>query len=183
MMIAIAVDVSASFSGRQLAGVAAAAALALGIDQWRDTSLETARPTIQAEGVDDIRAALQPNDRVACTDELGCLMTVGRIDRWLALDDFVRERFLVRRADGAETGVYTGVPAAFRPGDLFSPNADGALPDRVLIVDIFKEFPIGSSRSWLPRAIEQDGLQVIPLLETPQLRVLQVSPPEAVARK
>jgi hypothetical protein len=183
MMIAIAVDVSASFSGRQLAGVAAAAALALGIDQWRDTSLETARPTIQAEGVDDIRAALQPNDRVACTDELGCLMTVGRIDRWLALDDFVRERFLVRRADGAETGVYTGVPAAFRPGDLFSPNADGALPDRVLIVDIFKEFPIGNSRSWLPRAIEQDGLQVIPLLETPQLRVLQVSPPEAVARK
>jgi hypothetical protein len=183
MMIAIAVDVSASFSGRQLAGVAAAAALALGIDQWRDTSLETARPTIQVEGVDDIRAALQPNDRVACTDELGCLMTVGRIDRWLALDDFVRERFLVRRADGAETGVYTGVPAAFRPGDLFSPNADGALPDRVLIVDIFKEFPIGSSRSWLPRAIEQDGLQVIPLLETPQLRVLQVSPPEAVARK
>ena len=52
------------------------------------------------EGIDEIRAALQPNDRVVCTDELGCLMLVGRIDRWLALDDYVRERFLVQRGDG-----------------------------------------------------------------------------------
>ena len=107
-------------------------------------------------------------------------MLVGRIDRWLALDDYVRERFLVRKGDGPVSGVYTGVPAAFRPSDLFAPNADGTLPDRVLIVDIFKEYPIGNSRSWLPKAIEEDGLQVTPLLETPQMRVLQVSPREQV---
>ena len=152
-------------------------------DQWHRQSLDSARPTIVAEGIDEIRNGLQPNDRIACTDELGCLMLVGRIDRWLALDDYVRERFLVQRAEGPPTGVYTGVPAAFRPGDLFRPNVDGTLPDRVIVVDIFKEYPIGNSRFWLPKAIEEDGLQVTPLLETPQMRVLQVSPPERVARR
>jgi hypothetical protein len=149
--------------------------------QFRD--FDTFRPTIRAEGIDEIRSGLQPNDRVACTDELGCLMLVGRIDRWLALDDFVRERFLVRRGDGPLSGVYTGVPAVFRPIDLFTPNTDGTLPDRVVIVDVFKEYPIGNSRFWLPKAIEEDGLQVTPLLETAQMRVLQVSPPERVARR
>ena len=80
-------------------------------------------------------------------------------------------------------GVYTGAPAVFRPGDLFTPNPDGTLPDRVIVVDVFKEFPIGSSRSWLPRAIELDGLQVTPLLETPQGRVLQISPQERNASR
>ena len=121
--------------------------------------LDAARPTIRVDGIDEIRAGLQPGDRIACTDELGCLMLVGRIDRWLALDDYVRERFIVQRGDGAPSGVYTGVPAAFRPGDLFEPNADGTLPDRVVIVDVFKEYPIGNSRSWLPKAIEEDGLR------------------------
>ena len=55
------------------------------------------------------------------------------------------------------TGVYTGVPAVFRPADVFEPNADGTLPDRDRDVDIFKEYPIGNSRSWLPKAIEEDG--------------------------
>ena len=151
--------------------------------QLRTSSLEIARPTIHVEAIDEIRTGLQPADRVACTDELGCLMLVGRIDRWLALDDYVRERFLVSRGDGSASGVYTGAAAAFRPGDLFGPNADGTLPDRVVIVDIFKAYPIGNSRFWLPKAIEEDGLQVTPLLETPQMRVLQVSPPERVARR
>jgi hypothetical protein len=156
-------------------------------DQWRGADsliarLEAARPTIHADGIDEIRDGLQPSDRVVCTDELGCLMLIGRIDRWLALDDYLRERFLVRRGDAPMSGVYTGVPAAFRPSDLFSPNPDGSRPGRILIVDVFKEFPIGNSRSWLPRAIEDDGLQVVPLLETSQLRILEISPPESVAR-
>ena len=151
-------------------------------DQWRGNSLDAARPTIVADGIDDIRNRLTSNDRVVCTDELGCLMLVGRIDRWLALDDYVRERFLVRRGDGPVTGVYTGVPAVFRPADLFTRNSDGSLPDRVVVVDIFKDYPIGNSRTWLPKAIEQDGVRVTPLLETPQLRVLEVSAPQAVAR-
>jgi hypothetical protein len=155
-------------------------------DQWRGADslsarFHLARPTIVADGIADVRAGLQPSDRVVCTDELGCLMLVGRIDRWLALDDYVRERFLVRRGDAPVAGVYTGVPAVFRPNDIFEPNADGTLPDRILIVDIFKDYPIGNSRSWLPKAIEEDGVQVTPLLETSQLRVLQVSPPQREA--
>jgi hypothetical protein len=168
--------------------VFALAAVALGMDQWRGEGsvaarLEAARPTIDIAGIDEVRASIQPADRIACTDELACLLLVGRIDRWLALDDFVRERFLVKRQDGAMAGVYTGAPAVFRPGELFTPNPDGTLPDRVLIVDVFKEFPIGHSAPWLPRAIELDGLQVIPLLETPQGRVLQVSPQERNASR
>ena len=173
------------FSGTRVA----LALLVLGIvfDQWRGEGalterLEAARPTIHVDGLAAIGETLQPNDRVVCTDELGCLMLIGRIDRWLALDDFVRERFLVRRPNDALTGVYTGVPAVFRPADLFTPNPDGTLPDRVIIVDIFKDYPIGNSRYWLPKAIEEDGLVVLPLLETAQARVLQVSPPERVAR-
>ena len=153
----------------------------IGVDQYRASTLAAARPTIVAEGIDEIRKDLQPNDRVVCTDELGCMMLVGRIDRWLALDDYVRERFLVRRGEGPVTGVYTGVPAVMRPSDALAPDPDGSLPDRIVIVDIFKDYPIGNSRSWLPKAIEEDGLRVVPLLETPQLRVIQVSPPEAVA--
>ena len=155
-------------------------------DQWRGAGsmqarLEAARPTIHVEGIEEVRDHLQPSDRVVCTDELGCLMLIGRIDQWLALDDYVRERFLVRRGDAPVSGVYTGVPAAFRPADLFAANADGTHPDRIVIVDIFKEYPIGNSRSWLPRAIEEDGLQVVPLLETAQMRVLSISPPERAA--
>jgi hypothetical protein len=178
LLLAVAIDATST----RLPRIAVAAlALMVGADQWRGNSFDAARPTIVAEGIHDIRAGLQPNDRVVCTDELGCLMLVGRIDRWLALDDYVRDRFLVRRGDGPATGVYTGVPAVFRPADLFVPDAGGSLPDRVVIVDIFKEYPIGNSRSWLPKAIEEDGLQVVPLLETPQMRVLQVSPSERVA--
>lgn len=193
MLAAVAIDVDAivghmlppvSPNGRRFAlAVVVLVVAALGADQWRGSGsvserLEAARPTIAIDGMDEVRASLLPADRIACTDELACLLLVGRIDRWLALDDFVRERFLVTRPDGAATGVYTGAPAVFRPADLFTPNADGTLPDRVLIVDVFKEYPIGNSRSWVPRAIELDGLQVTPLLETLQGRVLQISPQE-----
>lgn len=78
--------------------------------------------------------------------------------------------------------MYTGVPAIMRPAEIFSPNPDGSLPNRTIVIDIFKEYPIGNSRAWLPRAIEEDGLGVIPLLETPQARVLQISPQERVVR-
>jgi hypothetical protein len=208
MLMAIAVDLDAvrrhCFSpSRQAASFALVALIVAGVfdDQWRGAGsivarLEVARPTIHVEGLAEIRDGLEPADRIVCTDELGCLMLIGRIDRWLALDDYVRERFLVRRGDAPVTGVYTGVPAAFRPADLFAPfdSADverglaqgrpleaGSLPARILIVDLFKEYPIGNSRSWLPKAIEEDGLQVVPLLETAQLRVLEVSRPEALA--
>lgn len=178
LLVAIAID-GMSVMPRVAFAILAAA---IAVDQWRATTLEAARPTVAADGIEEVRSGLQSNDRVVCTDELGCLMLVGRIDRWLALDDFVRERFVVRRGDGPLTGVYTGVPAVFRPADLFNPDSDGTLPDRVVIVDVFKDFPIGNSRSWLPKALDEDGLRVVPLLETAQLRVLQVTPPEQQAR-
>lgn len=193
MLMAIAVDLHAirraSFSpSRQAASIAMAALVLAALigDQWRAggsliATLDAARPTIEIDALSEIRAGLQTTDRVVCTDELGCLMTVGRIDRWLALDDYVRERFLVRKGGGPATGVYTGVPAAFRPIDLFAPNADGSFPARILIVDIFKEYPLGNSRSWLPKSIEEDGLHVVPLLETPQMRVLEIAQPERAA--
>ena len=190
MLIAIAIDLNALVLRPLPAGLRAVIATlviaAVALDQWRGEGslanrLEAARPTIHVPGIEEIRDSLQPTDRVVCTDELGCLMLVGRIDRWLALDDYVRERFVIRRTPGVVTGVYTGVPALMRPAELFSSNRDGSLPDRTIVIDIFKEYPIGNSRSWLPKAIEEDGLQVTPLLETPQVRVLQVSPPERVA--
>jgi hypothetical protein len=180
MLIAIAIDIA-----RVQKIAIALIVVAIALDQWRGQGsiverLEAARPTIHIQGIEEIRESLQPNDRVVCTDELGCLMLVGRIDRWLALDDYVRERFLVQRSERV-TGVYTGVPAVFRPGQVFSPNEDGSLPDRTIVIDIFKDYPIGNSRSWLPQAIEEDGLRVTPVLETPQARVLLVSPPERLA--
>jgi hypothetical protein len=194
MLVAIAIDLWAvlvrtvdggSSAGRTVQrAVCVLAMSAVVADQWRGEGsllgrLETARPTIQVEGIDEIRDGLQPGDRVVCTDELGCLMLVGRIDAWLALDDYVRERFVVRKADGRLTGVYTGRPAVFRPGDLF----DGKAAERTLVVDVFKEFPVGNTRDWLPRALERDGLQVLPLLETPQARVLVITPPVQNARR
>ena len=189
MLIAIAVDVTAIVAavanGRLslTAPVAAVLIVALAFDQWHGhgsprARLEMLRPTINIDGIDEIRESIQPNDLIACTDELACMLLVGRVDAWLALDDYVRERFLVQREAGRSVGVYAGVPAVSRPGDLFTVRPDGALPDRVLVIDVFKEFPIGNSREWLPRAIELDGLQVQPLLETPQARVLQISPPQ-----
>lgn len=190
MVMAIANDVSAIlisrgvpsrrwFSAPSRAAYAGAAGIMLmvAVDQWRGASLDEVRPTINVAGIEQIRSSLQPRDRVACTDELGCLMLVGRIDRWLALDDFVRERFLVRRGDAPVSGVYTGVPAVFRPGDLFGRDADGTIPDRIVIVDVFKDYPIGNSRNWLPRAIAADGVEARVLLETSQVRILEITPP------
>ncbi|MEJ7666421.1 MAG: glycosyltransferase family 39 protein [Hymenobacter sp.] len=136
MLMAIAVDVHAVLSGAgaparryfsapKRAAVAAVIALAAQVahDQWRGADsivarLEAARPTIDVPEIAGIRDTLQASDRVVCTDELGCLLLLGRIDRWLALDDFVRERFTSspRRRAGVR-GVYgsDGGVSARRP--------------------------------------------------------------------
>lgn len=187
MMAAIAIDLVAIADHRALRPAHAIAATALliaavGADQWRGPGsitdgLSAARPTIEVPGIEAIRLGLRPTDRVACTDELACLMLVGRVDVWLALDDYVRERFIVRQGDETVVGVYAGAPAVSRPAELFDDQEDGRAPERVLIVDVFKEYPVGNSRTWLPRAIVNDGLEARTLLETPQARVVVVSPP------
>jgi hypothetical protein len=186
MLVAIAVDVAAIVShtiarmpaaGRVASwSMCALVVAAVAADQWRGDGplrarLEAARPTIDISGIEQIRSSLQPGDRVACTDELACLMLVGRIDAWLALDDYVRERFVIRKGDGRLVGVYTGKPAVFRPAQMF----DWPLANRTLIVDVFKELPIGNTREWLPRALRADGLVTKVLLETAQARVVEVA--------
>jgi hypothetical protein len=130
-------------------------------------------PGCGAAGIEGIRAGLQPDDRVACTDELACLLLVGRVDAWLALDDYVRERFIVRRGQ-ERVGVYAGAPAAVRLADLFAPDGAGRKPARVLVVDVFKDYPVGNSSAWLPRALAAEGLDAEPLLLTAQARVVRI---------
>lgn len=190
MLMTIAIDVAAIVShnisrvsslGRAASwSICALVVAAVAADQWRGEGpltarLETARPTIHVESIEEIRSRLQPGDRVACTDELACLMLVGRIDAWLALDDFVRERFVIRNGDGQLVGVYTGRPALFRPAQLFDGPRTSLPANRTLIVDVFKELPVGHTRDWLPRALQSDGLTATVLLETPQARVVEVS--------
>jgi hypothetical protein len=153
------------------------AALLVAAEQWAGTGsmverLAAARPTIHVEGVDRIRAMLEPADLVACTDELACALMVERVDRWLALDNFVRERFLVRRGPDL-VGVYAGAPAVFRPADLLR-GLQRAAPHRIIIVDVFKEYPVGNSRTWLPRALANDRAEYRELLLTSQARVVEL---------
>ncbi|MEZ5285938.1 MAG: hypothetical protein R2712_14245 [Vicinamibacterales bacterium] len=160
-------------------------ALAVAAGPWTGPAgapgqLAHARPTIDPPGLADVRRSLRPTDRIACTDELACLELIGRVDAWLALDDYVRDRFVVVR-NGRPTGVYAGTPAVFRPADLFGPDAQGAPPARVLVVDVFKEYAVGWSTPWLPRAASDDGLELETLLVTPQVRVVQLRRPAAAS--
>jgi hypothetical protein len=156
------------------------AGLLIVVDHWpRSTRiparLAEARPTIDVPAIEGVRdyLSLQPADRIACTDELACLILVGRVDAWLALDDFVRERFVVIRG-ATPVGVYAGAPVVFRPVDLFEPGSVGIAPARVIVVDVFKEYPVGNSVAWLPRALAADGLEARTLLLTGQARVVEV---------
>jgi hypothetical protein len=194
MLVAIAIDLMAILqhnidrirtAGKLVSAAASALVIAaIAADQWRgegplSARLEAARPTISVPGIEEIRSSLQPGDRVVCTDELACLMLLGRIDVWLALDDYVRERFVVTIADGRLAGVYTGLPAVFRPADLF----EGQPAERTIVVDVFKEYAVGNSRTWLPRALDRDGIEARILLQTPQVRVVEISPPIQHARR
>jgi hypothetical protein len=136
--------------------------------------LARARPTIVVPDPTALERAAADAGLVACTDELACLLLVGRIDRWLALDDFLRERFVVLR-EGRAVGVYAGAPAIFRLADLLRPGPPGSSPSRVLVVDVFKDLPIGPSSSLLPRALADEGVLATSLIETPQLRVVELA--------
>jgi hypothetical protein len=151
------------------------AALLVIADQWRGEGsmparLAAARPTIEVPGIDGVRASLGAGDRVVCTNELACLLLIGRVDTWLALDDYVRERFVVTRAT-ARAGVYGGAPAAFSLAEAIAAAPAAA---RVIVVDVFKEYPVGNSGEWLPRALAAEHLHSRTLLETTQARVVEI---------
>ena len=61
-----------------------------------------------------------------------------------------------------------------RVADLFGPGPSGVAPTRVIVVDVFKEYPVGNSRTWVPRALDAVQFEVRPLLARPQARVVEV---------
>ncbi len=182
-LVAIGQHTAAIWPGRRaqlLRAALVAVALLVAVDQWRGPGtmadrLAAARPTIRIEGIERVRDTLAPTDLVGCTDELACLLLVGRVDAWLALDDYVRERFVLTRPDTRPVGVYAGTPAVFRAADLFDGvRQSGPAPSRVLVVDVFKQYPVGDSRTWLPRALAADRLEIQTLIETPRARVVEI---------
>jgi hypothetical protein len=176
-VVALAQQARAMWPGRR-AQVARAAltgvALLVVAEAWSGSGppadrLASARPTIVAPGMDVVRSAIAPSDRVACTDELACLLLVGRVDAWLALDDHVRERFVIDTGAG-RIGVYAGAPVVDRPRALMA-----GVPARVIVIDVFKVYPVGPSERWLPRALAEDGVRARTWIETHQLRVVELT--------
>jgi hypothetical protein len=186
MLAALAIDLSAivrswsasrTFRVRAVAA-AAAASLVVGVafEQWGArprARMAEARPSIAVTDSDALKRAVAETQVVACTDELACLLFVGRVDRWLALDDYVRERFIVNRG-GREVGVYAGAPVAHSLAALFSPDAAGRRPSRVLVIDVHKNLPVGPSSAFLTRALAEEGMRPIPIIESPLVRVVEL---------
>jgi hypothetical protein len=111
---------------------------------------------------------------VAGGDELAVLAVAGRVDAWLALDPFFRERFVVMR--GAQpTGTYTGAPAAFELSPLL--DRAGRERRRLVIVDVLKDMPgFGSTAQLVPRQLAREGLRAEVIGEVPGARLLLVRP-------
>lgn len=180
-LVAIAEHTRGLWPGRRAqlirASLEGAAALIV-VSHWREPRLVTerlsaVRPTIQFAGIEEFRSTLQAEDVVACTDELACLLFVGRVDAWLALDDFVRERFVVMRG-GAPVGVYAGAPAVFTIDALVARARPQGRASRVIVIDVFKEYPVGNSAAWLPRSLDAEGYEAETLVSTRQARVVEL---------
>jgi hypothetical protein len=180
MTIALAVDLAALVPPRQFAPIAALLVATVAAEQWGGPGqaairLDAARPAIATpEGIalGELAARAQ---RVACTDELACLLLAGRVDRWLALDDFVRTRFIVSR-NGRDEGVYAGRPVARTLPELFAPADGEPAPSTVLVIDVFKELPVGPSSRFLERALIETPCATRVIAEDARMRVLEIRP-------
>jgi hypothetical protein len=191
MLTAIAVDLAAvaaatAPSGRAIVvGLGTLAGVIVTLETWgglppATTVAAAVRPTLTPEL---LATHLEPGDLVVGHDELATLIAAGRIDGWLALDPFYRERFVVMR--GAQpTGTYTGAPAAF----ALVPLVDRATREgrRLVIVDVLKDMPgFGSTAQLVPRQLAREDLRADVIGEVPGARLLHVVPGriEAVARR
>jgi len=190
MACALAVDLSAiaAATARAVRPVFTAlgglALVVVALESWggiptRTPRAEAARPTLVLDG---LRAELQSDDLVAGHDELATLAAAGRIDAWLGLDPFYRERFVVMR--GAEpTGTYTGASAAFELAPLLArATREGR---RLIVVDVLKDMPgFGSTAQLVPRQLAREDLRADVVAEVPGARLLHVVPgrAEVVAR-
>ncbi|MCC7126140.1 MAG: hypothetical protein IT178_14920 [Acidobacteria bacterium] len=181
MLIALAMDLAAIAPPRAHAALALLPVV-MAMEQWGTPAtaaarLDALRPTIAAPSAIDLPGLAARAERVACTDELACLLLASRVDRWLALDDFLRTRFIVERQN-REEGVYAGAAVARSLDDLFAPDAAVAAPRSVLVIDVFKELPVGPSKAFLDRALTTFNGESRLLFENHQLRVLELSSPE-----
>ncbi len=180
MLAALAVDLAAVAAHapgrlRRVAPlVAGVIVLLVSFESWRGTAggerrWEDARPTLDVRpaGVDVLAT-----DLVACTDELACLLAVGRADAWLVLDEFFRERFVVMRA-GAPTGTYAGAPAA--PSLL--PLLERAEHEqrRLVVLEVLKDVPgFGSTATLVTRQLAREDLRGEVLAERDGARLLRI---------
>ncbi len=178
MLAALALDLVAIVPPRGRA-VLVLLPVVMAMEQWGTpwtaaARLDALRPTMAAPAPADLPALAARAEQVACTDELACLLLAGRVDRWLALDDFLRTRFIVER-QGREEGVYAGAAVARSLDDLLAPGAEAATPRSVLVIDVFKDLPVGPSKVFLDRALATFGGDVRLLFENARLRVLELS--------
>jgi hypothetical protein len=182
MSLAIAVDLAALVralpAARRPVALAACVVLAIAIatESWRgpqgrERRWAEERPTLD---LSTVARDIQPDDLVASIDELACLMVGGRIDAWLVLDEFFRERFVVMR-EGQPTGTYTGAPAA----SSLAPLLERAQREhrRLIVVDILKDMPgFGPTDGLVPRQLAREDLRGEVVADGPGLRLVHIVP-------
>ena len=180
MLVAIANDAGALYARARggapmvIAIVTAALSLAVAVEQWRgplggEARAERMRPTLDPTPV---ASDIQADDIVVAHDELAGLMAAGRLDAWLVLDAFFRERFVVMRG-GQPTGAYTGVPAH----DTLEPLLARAEREhrRLIVVDVLKDAPgFGATSVLVPRQLAREDLRADVLAEAGGFRLLHV---------
>lgn len=139
--------------------LAAGVVLLVALESWWGPS-GTERRWVDARPTLDVGAVapdVLPTDLVACTDELACLLAVGRADVWLALDEFFRERFIVMRA-GAPTGTYTGAPASFALLPLLQRAAGEHR--RLVVLEVLKDVPgFGTTAALVTSQLAREDLR------------------------
>jgi hypothetical protein len=177
MLTALAIDVTALVPKQHFGIVAALLVAVMSMEQWGSPAqaaarLDQARPTMTAAG-ESLRELAARAERVACTDELACLLLAGRVDRWLALDDFLRTRFIVTRG-GQEVGVYGGRPVARTLPDLFASADHESMPATVLVIDVFKDLPVGPSARFLDRALAETPFHTRLVWASPRMRAIEI---------
>lgn len=190
MLTALAVDAGAIAAARPAGArrlVAAAGVVAVLLvtgESWRGGSAgapwEGARPTLVTTTAAPL---VEPTDLIAGPDELACLLVANRIDAWLVLDEFFRERFIVMRG-GQPTGTYTGAPAA----SALLPLLERAEREgrRLIVVDAVKDVPgFGSSADLVPRQLARENLRGEVLTPPGPVRLVRIvrAPEDTMARR
>ena len=180
MGAALAVDLAAVAAWgrgpwRRLAPAVAVAIVALvSFESWRgwagtERRWVDARPTLD---VAPLASDVLATDLVACTDELACLLAVGRADVWLALDEFFRERFIVMRS-GVPTGTYTGAPVA----ESLLPLLERAEREgrRLVVLEVLKDVPgYGTTAALVTRQLARENLRGEVVAERASARLVRI---------